>query len=136
MSENQFQAQPRPQNAFDNKKLRISGKNEAGKMCFMAVSLINNNPRLSIYTNIDGDKDNGRIVGAFDTLGFGAFLELIKRAIESTTEVRWKIELMRLVDQHPAHRADGRLRCHQQSRRRTRCHDHPDCHGRHAVHRH
>lgn len=107
MSENQFQAQPRPQNAFDNKKLRISGKNEAGKMCFMAVSLINNNPRLSIYTNIDGDKDNGRIVGAFDTLGFGAFLELIKRAIESTTEVRWKIELMRPNFKAGGGRPDG-----------------------------
>jgi len=44
----------------------------------MSISIVDNQPRLTVYTNVEGDRDNGRIEGNMDTYTFYAFLEALK----------------------------------------------------------
>jgi hypothetical protein len=100
MSDNNFNRAPRVKNALDNQKLKLQAKNETGRNANLSWNLFSNNPRVTVWTGVDGDKDNGKITGAFDTLGFYQFLEGLKVAIafrptEGAKEFRNKVELMR-----------------------------------------
>jgi uncharacterized membrane protein YgcG len=112
MSDNNFNRTPRVKNALDNQKLKLQAKNEQGKNANLSWNLFSNNPRVTVWTGVDGDKDNGKITGAFDTLGFYQFLEGLKMAIafvptEGAKEFRQKVELMRPNFKPGGGRPDG-----------------------------
>lgn len=78
-----FQAPPRPKNALDEFKLRLScppvqGANKPGSW---AISLVANNPRIDVYTNVPNDKNNGNIRGAMDMPTFYLLIEMMRKAI-------------------------------------------------------
>lgn len=112
MSDNNFNRAPRTKNALDNQKLKLYSKNEQGRNASLSWNLFSNNPRVTVWTGVDGDKDNGKITGAFDTLGFYQFLEGLKMAIafrptEGAKEFRNKVELMRPNFKPGGGRPDG-----------------------------
>lgn len=112
MSDNNFNRTPRVKNALDNQKLKLQTKNEQGKNANLSWNLFSNNPRVTVWTGVDGDKDNGKITGAFDTLGFFQLLEGLKMAIafvptEGAKEFRNKVELMRPNFKPGGGRPDG-----------------------------
>lgn len=112
MSDNNFNRTPRVKNALDNQKLKLQAKNEQGRNANLSWNLFSNNPRVTVWTGVDGDKDNGKITGAFDTLGFYQFLEGLKMAIafrptEGAKEFRNKVELMRPNFKPGGGRPDG-----------------------------
>lgn len=78
-----FQAPPRPKNALDEYKLRLScppvqGANKPGSW---AISLVANNPRIDVYTNVPNDKNNGNIRGAMDMPSFYLLLQMMRKAV-------------------------------------------------------
>lgn len=89
MADNNFQRPPRKKNALDHRKLNLSARNDQGKMASLIWGLYSNNPRLTVYTNVEGDRDNGRMSANLDTRTFYSLLILLKRAIEfkATAEV-------------------------------------------------
>ena len=112
MSDNNFNRTPRVKNALDNQKLKLQAKNEQGKNANLSWNLFSNNPRVTVWTGVDGDKDNGKITGAFDTFGFYQFLEGLRMAIafqptEGAKEFRNKVELMRPNFKPGGGRPDG-----------------------------
>jgi len=112
MSDNNFNRAPRVKNALDNQKLKLQAKNEQGRNANLSWNLFSNNPRVTVWTGVDGDKDNGKITGAFDTLGFFQFLEGLKMAIafqptEGAKDFRNKVELMRPNFKPGGGRPDG-----------------------------
>lgn len=92
---------PRPtrtKNALDNRKLNLSAPtpNHQGKFANLIWGLYANNPRITVYTgdpNDTGEQNGyGAIKANLDAPTFFAFLELINKAIESTSEMKSKIE--------------------------------------------
>lgn len=79
-----FQAPPRPKNALDEFKLRLSCPPVQGaqKPGSWAISLVANNPRIDVYTNVPNDKMNGNIRGAMDMSTFYMFIEMMLDAIK------------------------------------------------------
>lgn len=95
-----FRPAPRPKNMLDNRKLHLVAPNQDQKRASLQWGLIGNNPRITVYTNVDGDKDNGRITAKMDTPAFFAFMELLEEAInfvpnEGNKEYRRTIECLR-----------------------------------------
>lgn len=84
---NQFQNRNMPKpNALGEWKLRLSADpvNGGQKRPSMSLSVSKNNPRLTVRTNVEGDKDYGKIVAAMDTPTFYSLMrELAKLATES-----------------------------------------------------
>lgn len=78
-----FQAPPRPKNALDEFKLRLSCPPVQGatKPGSWAISLVANNPRIDVYTNVPNDKNNGNIRGAMDMPTFYLLIEMMRKAI-------------------------------------------------------
>lgn len=112
MADGNFQRAPRKKNALDNIKLRIAANNPDGKRATMAVILVSNNPRIQVYTNMPGDKDEGRFSANFSTLGFYSLLALLRRAIDfkATPEIpdyRDKVVVMRPNFKPGGGRPDG-----------------------------
>lgn len=79
-----FQAPPRPKNALDEFKLRLSCPPVQGaqKPGSWAISLVSNNPRIDVYTNVPNDKYNGNIRGAMDMPTFYTLIELMREAVK------------------------------------------------------
>lgn len=79
----QFQAPPRPRNALDEFKLRLSCPPAQGaqKPGSFAISLVANNPRIDVYTNVPNDKNNGNIRAAMDMPVFYMLLEVMEDAL-------------------------------------------------------
>lgn len=92
--ENQQRYKQRPKNAMDHTKLRLTAPPPQGgnRRPAMAFSVVNNNPRIDVYTNIETDKDGGKIRAAMDTPVFFSVLELIQQAIDSTEPFQRAIE--------------------------------------------
>lgn len=112
MADNNFQRPQRKKNALDNRKLNLTAKNEQGKMASLIWGLYSNNPRITVYTNIEGDKDNGRVSANMDTPTFYSFLVLLRMAIkfrptENEPEKKWKVENMRPNFKPGGGRPDG-----------------------------
>lgn len=79
-----FQRPQRKKNALDNAKITMRAQNKAGKTASLIFGLINNNPRLTVYTNDPNDTaDYGKIVAALDTPMFNALLEMLKEVIDT-----------------------------------------------------
>lgn len=88
---------PRPTNALNNQKLKLWASNGAGKNASLSFGFVGNNPRINVYTNIENDRDNGRISANMDIPVFIAFLNILKQAIdfkptEATPDFKVKIE--------------------------------------------
>jgi hypothetical protein len=79
-----FKAAPRKKTPLDNKKLQMSAKNQEGKFASLQWGLFANNPRITVYTNVDSDRDTnyGKISANMDTPAFYGFLNLLRQAID------------------------------------------------------
>lgn len=79
-----FKPAPRKKNPLDNKKLHMSAKNQDGKYASLQWGLFANNPRITVYTNVESDRDTnyGKISANMDTPAFYAFLGLLQEAIQ------------------------------------------------------
>ena len=93
---------PRVTNGFDNKGIRISGFNEDKKRCFLQTAFgTDNRVSLTLWTNIDGDKDGGRLSGKFeDLVGWSSFLVAFENVVNfvptaETPSISDKAMLMR-----------------------------------------
>lgn len=93
MADNSFRPPPRRKNGLDNIKLSLSAPNSKGKRASLNWQLINNNPRIVVYTNDPDDQiDYGKISAKLDAPIFFAFMNLIENAINSSGEFKDKIE--------------------------------------------
>lgn len=94
MSDDKKQYTPRPKNALDDYKLRLVGDKLAGatKRSMLAVSVIGNNPRINVFTNVENDKDNGIIRAAMDTPTFYILLDRLEHALTADPGFRDYIE--------------------------------------------
>jgi hypothetical protein len=83
-----FKPAPRKKNPLDNKKLNMSSKNQDGKYASLQWGLFSNNPRITVYTNVESDRDTnyGKISANLDTPAMFAFIELLKLAVEFQPE--------------------------------------------------
>lgn len=89
---------PRKKIALDNQKLvmRAACPSAKGKFSTLSWRLVNNNPRITVYTNDPADmtekNQNGLISAELDAPTFFAFLQSIYQIIESDKPLRRKIE--------------------------------------------
>lgn len=93
MADTGFKPPPRRKIALDNNKLSLSAPNSKGKKAGLLWQLINNNPRIVVYTNDPDDQvDYGKITAALDSPTFFAFLRLIEQAITAEKGYKEKID--------------------------------------------
>lgn len=79
--------------ALDNSKLNLQAPNAAGKMATLKFGFVNNNPRLTVWTNDPNDTtDNGKITAALNLPVFFDWLELIKDAAMAENGFKSAIE--------------------------------------------
>lgn len=91
MSQKTFK--PIPKTAMDEYKLKLSAPLQDGqtKAATLSVGLINNSPRINVWTNINGDKDNGRISAPMDSITFIALIGELEKIIDGENDVQVKI---------------------------------------------
>lgn len=79
-----YQPPPRKKNALDEYKLRLSAAPVQGgtRPPSLAFSVVGNQPRIDVYTNVPNDKQNGNIRAAMDMFTFWAMIEALKVVIE------------------------------------------------------
>lgn len=92
---NQFQ-KPLPKTAFNEYKMRLKGPmQEGGKFPpNLSVSVIRNQPRIDVFTEVPNDKNNGKITAAMDALTFFALLEALKLVIDGEPDQQLKVPNM------------------------------------------
>lgn len=95
MSGQNQQFKQRKKTAMDHAKLklygeRIDGAKQAPSFAWYLTE--DGNPRIDVYTGVDGDKDNGRIRAAMDIKVAMFVCELIKRAIDNDGPCRFYVE--------------------------------------------
>ncbi len=75
-----FKKPQRSRNSLDNSKFHLVTKNEKGYRAKFIPELVNNNPRFTIYTGLDEDKDNnyGRIQAKLDAPTFMLIIEQLE----------------------------------------------------------
>lgn len=84
---------PLPRTALNEFKLRLSAPivEGASRRPTLAVSVIKNNPRLQVRTEVETDANKGLVNAPMDTNTFYVFLELIKMAIDAEPNTAWQI---------------------------------------------
>lgn len=88
-----FRPAPRKKIPLDNTKIHLSAPNQKGKRASMQFGLINNNPRITVFTNDPDDtQDYGKIVAALDAPTFFAYIGAIHNAIKATGKWRVKFD--------------------------------------------
>jgi hypothetical protein len=98
MADNKFKAPPREKNALDVAKLKLRAPcpTAQGKQSVLQVSVVSNNPRITVYTGDPEDNTErngyGKIQANMNTLVFYQLLEFIKRAARSKEECKFRIE--------------------------------------------
>lgn len=106
---NGYRGPARKKNALDNRKLRLTAKNAEGRQATLGVTLVNNNPRITVYPNLQGDTQP--VQAKFDLPGFEALLVLLERAIAfkpgTEAEFRKKAVTMRPNFKGQGQRPDG-----------------------------
>lgn len=77
------QRAPRAKNPLDLKHLKLVCKNEDGKQAALTCNLFANNPRFTVYTNVEADKDKdyGKISANFNILSYRSAMILLEEAI-------------------------------------------------------
>lgn len=86
-------ANVRPQNVLNEFKLRMTCAPLEGAIVkwdkpqtpTMAISIKDNQVVLTVYTNVEGDKDNGRIQAEMDTFTFYGIMEAIRTIADDKT---------------------------------------------------
>lgn len=74
---------PYRDNITTDKVLNLSAKNEQGKRANWTIRYAGNKVRLTVWTGIDGDVDNGSINAVIDVNHFMQFLALFEEVIHS-----------------------------------------------------
>jgi hypothetical protein len=84
---NNAQLPPLKLNALDEIKLRLFAPVEGSRRpAALRASIAKNQPRLTVYTNVEGDADKGIIHARMDTWTFGAMLIAIDDIVDNKTE--------------------------------------------------
>lgn len=85
---------PRKKTLLNDQKLTMSAPAVAGgkKRPTLKFDIFKNNPQINVYTNVEGDKNNGVIRASMDINTFYTVLELVDRCIKSTVPVKYMIE--------------------------------------------
>lgn len=81
--------------ALDDYKLRLSTSpvNGSKGRPALSVTFTGANPRINVYTEVDGDKNNGKIQAKMDLYDFYEILEVLDQVASTNDEVRWVKEL-------------------------------------------
>ncbi len=90
----QDQRPPLPKTAFNEWKLSLAGPADtpnATRPPNLKVAVIVNSPRIDVYTNVHGDKDNGRISAPMDAVTFMAVIVELEKIIDGVPDVQVKI---------------------------------------------
>jgi hypothetical protein len=87
---------PRKKNHLDEYKLRLSAPAVQGakRKPSLAVSVAKNNPRITVYTNVEGAKDNGRISANMDTQTMFAMFSALQEVIDGPADSKITITNM------------------------------------------
>lgn len=103
------QRQPRPKNALDEYKLRLTAPKFEGSQRppMLAFQVIGNNPRIDVYTNKPGDKSGGIIRAAMDSPTFFMLLETLRAAIDEAPGWKNYIENKMPARDEAGNRAKG-----------------------------
>lgn len=94
MSNQQNFRKPRKKTALDHAKMRMYGdKIDGAKQApsFLFYLTEDGNPRIDVYTGVEGDKDNGLIRAAMDIRTARGFLELAKHVCDHDGPCRFYI---------------------------------------------
>lgn len=93
MSQDYQQQKPLPKTAFNEYKLRILGPIQDGAKfpSALQVSVIKNQPRLDVFTNIPNDRDYGKISAPMDSLTAMAVIMELERIIDGDNDTQVKI---------------------------------------------
>lgn len=76
-----FKAPQRDMTIFDDAKFKLTAPNRDGKKATLGWSVHNGNPRITVWTNVESDRDKGSIQAAMDHLSSGMLFGLIRDAI-------------------------------------------------------
>lgn len=73
---------PLPKTALNERKLVLSAPvPDSKKLATLDVSVAINQPRIGVWTNVEGDPNKGRVTAKMDTLTFFAVLEALRIVI-------------------------------------------------------
>lgn len=88
------QGQPRPKRVTDHfgTKLYTKPINGSTRKPSLAFGLYKNMPVITVYTGLEGDKDNGRIEVKLDVASMAALSGMVQKAIENKAENRIVLE--------------------------------------------
>lgn len=90
-----FTPQPRKKIALDNPKIQLRAMtNKSKRPATLSFGLVNNNPRITVYTNDPDDQNNdyGRIVAKLDLMTLYGLMEMIKIALQKTEKWNDKVD--------------------------------------------
>lgn len=84
---------PLPKTALHEFKLRLTGPRQEGQRRppTLQVQVVKNNPRIDVYTNVEGAKDNGKISAPMDAITFCTVLAELEKLVEGEPDVQVKI---------------------------------------------
>lgn len=85
---------PLPKTALHEYKLRLSGPQDEGQRRppTFQVQVTKNNPRITVYTNVEGDKDNGKIAAPMDGVTMFAVLGELERMLTAEPGTQAKVD--------------------------------------------
>jgi hypothetical protein len=89
------QFKKREKTALDHMKLRMYGEKIDGSKdspSFLFYMTMDGNPRIDVYTGVQGDKDNGLIRAAMDIRTARGFLKLMQHVVDQDGACRFYIE--------------------------------------------
>lgn len=97
-----FPKTPFVETLLDDRKLRLSAPPISGskQRPQLSVAVVGGNPRINVYTNLDGDKENGRISAKMDLFAWGQLLEMIEHVIATPDISRLQMANKRPMDQN------------------------------------
>lgn len=97
-----FPKTPFVETLLDDRKLRLSAPPISGskQRPQLSVAVVGGNPRINVYTNLDGDKENGRISAKMDLFAWGQLLEMIEHVIATPDTSRLQMANKRPMDQN------------------------------------
>jgi len=90
--QNQFKSNRVP-NALDEIKLRLSGEpiNGSKRRPSLKVATSKNNIHMTVFTNVEGDQDGGKIAAQMDSVAFFMFLNTLDNILKSPQPIKRSI---------------------------------------------
>jgi len=90
---NQQYSTPLPKTAFNEYKIRLLAPKPDGqrRAPSLTVAVIRNNPRIDVYTEVEGDKDRGKITAPMDSVTFFALMDILEKTIDGPADEQTKI---------------------------------------------